>query len=69
MRVTNWKRWQRTKGWTAAVIMFIGLCLMGGLEWQVGDPEPTSELGAFTCFAVTGWIVRSICKKSEERWF
>ena len=69
MRVTNWQRWQRTKGWTAAVIVFIGLGCIGGLEWEVGDPEPPSELGGITCFVVAGWIVWTICKKSEERWF
>jgi hypothetical protein len=41
MRVTNWQRWQRTKGVTAVVLFLIALGCIGGLEGDATTPIPS----------------------------
>lgn len=43
LKVTNWRRWQRTKGIAGAVCFIIALGCAGGLESEGAEPIPSVE--------------------------
>lgn len=62
MRVTNWKRWQRTKG-IVAIVMFVGaIACAGGLEETDPSVPIPSPLGFLILLGLSGALMLNITK-------
>jgi len=61
MRVTNWQRWQRTKGITAFCAFLGAIACVGGLEGDATEPMP-SPAGAIFLLAVCLLLTLNITK-------
>lgn len=71
LKVTNWRKWQRAKGIAAAVLAFMSLWFIGGLEYRVGDEVP-SDFWAAVCLGSALLIVVNIIRRDKEQgkpWF
>jgi peptidoglycan/LPS O-acetylase OafA/YrhL len=62
LRVTNWPRWQRTKGWVAAALWFAAICFIGGLEGEGPMPHPWL---AVTSLAASFAIIYTIMRRKN----
>ena len=65
MRVTNWKRWQQTKGVTACALFLIALGCLGGLEGDAVTPIP-SPMGFFVSLSLSTLLMLNITKYMKQ---
>lgn len=64
MRVTNWKRWQRTKGIIAFVLFLGAIGFAGGLEGDATTPIP-SPIGFLICLAFSFALMLNVSKRTR----
>ena len=62
MRVTNWKRWQRTKGIVSFVLFLSAIGFAGGLEGDATTPIP-SPIGFLICLALSTALMLNVSKR------
>lgn len=62
MRVTNWKRWQRTKGIVCFAMLIGALVCVGGLDETNPSASIPSPLGFFIFLGLSGALMLNITK-------
>lgn len=65
MRVTDWRRWQRTKTAVAIVLWFVAVACAGGLESEGVEPMP-SAIGAVTALSCVALLLYNIIQNDRQ---